>query len=247
MQTPAQNPGQAPPPTTPPAPTVVLPGSPAQTLPLTAGQVAAIRAQRAELSDQLNSANGRRATVARQLLSATGANKVGLEQRLAVLDQRIAQLETDIATTGKLLTSSPGSLVGSTSDPPWLAAVERNIGPLASLFMVFVLAPVAIGFARRLWRHPVTPPLPATSPDTTQRLERIEQTVDSIAVEVERVSENQRFLTRVLTEGPDAAARRSADAGRADGAPLALGPGSAPFEPVRVEQRESVPLSRPAR
>jgi hypothetical protein len=33
-----------------------------------------------------------------------------------------------------------------------------------------------------------------------QRLERIEQAVDSIALEVERVSEGQRFTTRVLSE-----------------------------------------------
>ena len=33
-----------------------------------------------------------------------------------------------------------------------------------------------------------------------ERLERIEQAVDSIAIEVERVSENQRFMTRLMTE-----------------------------------------------
>ena len=32
------------------------------------------------------------------------------------------------------------------------------------------------------------------------RLERIEQAVDSIAVEVERISENQRFTTRLLSD-----------------------------------------------
>jgi hypothetical protein len=33
-----------------------------------------------------------------------------------------------------------------------------------------------------------------------ERLERIEQAVDSIALEVERVSEGQRFTTRLLSE-----------------------------------------------
>jgi hypothetical protein len=32
------------------------------------------------------------------------------------------------------------------------------------------------------------------------RIERIEQAVDSIAVEVERISENQRFTTKLLSE-----------------------------------------------
>lgn len=33
-----------------------------------------------------------------------------------------------------------------------------------------------------------------------QRLERIEQAVDAIAIEVERISEGQRFTTRLLSE-----------------------------------------------
>jgi hypothetical protein len=47
-----------------------------------------------------------------------------------------------------------------------------------------------------------TRPVPAPqSLDTTNRLERIEQAVDAIAIEVERVSEGQRFVTRLLSEG----------------------------------------------
>jgi hypothetical protein len=33
-----------------------------------------------------------------------------------------------------------------------------------------------------------------------QRMERIEQAIDAVAVEVERVSEGQRFTTRLLSE-----------------------------------------------
>lgn len=33
-----------------------------------------------------------------------------------------------------------------------------------------------------------------------QRLERIEQAVDAIAIEVERISEGQRFTTKLLSE-----------------------------------------------
>jgi hypothetical protein len=35
---------------------------------------------------------------------------------------------------------------------------------------------------------------------SNERLDRIEQAVDTIAVEIERVSENQRFMTRLMTE-----------------------------------------------
>src|SRR5687767_4653843 len=45
---------------------------------------------------------------------------------------------------------------------------------------------------------------PGIAPDLGARLERIEQAVDSIAIEVERISEAQRFTTRLLTEGRSA-------------------------------------------
>lgn len=37
---------------------------------------------------------------------------------------------------------------------------------------------------------------------STERLERLEQAVESIAIEVERVGEGQRYLTRVLEDRP---------------------------------------------
>jgi hypothetical protein len=46
------------------------------------------------------------------------------------------------------------------------------------------------------------------------RLERIEQAVDSVAIEVERISEGQRFTTKLLSD-------RGADI-----APATRGPGS---------------------
>lgn len=39
--------------------------------------------------------------------------------------------------------------------------------------------------------------------DANVRLERMEQAIDAIAVEVERIAENQRFTTRLLTERGD--------------------------------------------
>lgn len=36
--------------------------------------------------------------------------------------------------------------------------------------------------------------------ELSARIERIEQAVDSIAIEIERISENQRFTTKLLSE-----------------------------------------------
>jgi hypothetical protein len=45
------------------------------------------------------------------------------------------------------------------------------------------------------------------APEVTSRLERIEQAVDAIAIEVERISEGQRFTTKLLTERANDASR----------------------------------------
>ena len=46
-------------------------------------------------------------------------------------------------------------------------------------------------------RRPIEPGL---SSDTAARLERIEQAVDAMAIEVERIAEGQRFVTRLMSE-----------------------------------------------
>lgn len=60
-------------------------------------------------------------------------------------------------------------------------------------------APIAKAFARRMEREPRQPSVP---PDVAARLERMEQALDTIAVEIERISEGQRFTTKLLSERP---------------------------------------------
>jgi hypothetical protein len=58
--------------------------------------------------------------------------------------------------------------------------------------------PIARAIARRMDRRSSAGT--GTDSDTRARLERIEQAVDAIAVEVERISEGQRFATKVMSE-----------------------------------------------
>jgi hypothetical protein len=55
--------------------------------------------------------------------------------------------------------------------------------------------PLARAFARRVEQGP-----PKLAPEVLARLERMEQAIDSIAIEVERISEGQRFTTKLLAE-----------------------------------------------
>jgi hypothetical protein len=60
-----------------------------------------------------------------------------------------------------------------------------------------IFTPMARAYARRVEKEPHNPVSP---PDVTARLERMEQAIDSIAIEVERISEGQRFTTKLLSE-----------------------------------------------
>jgi hypothetical protein len=74
---------------------------------------------------------------------------------------------------------------------------------LVPISFFVTVAFVAVGFplarakARAMDRNAQQPKLP---PEVGQRLERMEQAIDAIAVEVERISEGQRFTTRLLSE-----------------------------------------------
>lgn len=174
------------------------------TAPLTARDVAAIKARREELSDQLTSASGRRSRLMQQLNATNNETaRQGLEERIAILDKRMVQLETDIATTGQLLTSAPAGLLATTESAPIIAGLGAGqVTGLSIVFTVVVLAPLAVGAARMMWKRSNKLPLPpAVFTETAERLERLEQSVDTIAIEIERISEGQRFVTKLLSEG----------------------------------------------
>ena len=240
-----QNAPTPPPPPTPPAPpapisppsfTIVqAPGGPVVNVPQTRSEMRALRERREEISNQLQSATGRRNELAESIRKAEGADREGLEARLRLLDQRILQLETDLEVTGQAVRAAPG-LSGDVTTYTTTASGGGDFGMLSSdqvtgisiVFTIAVLMPMAIGVARLMWRRAIAPARPS-GPDaaTTQRLERMEQGIDGIATEIERVSEAQRFLTRLLAES------------RGVEVP-ALGVGQRPAEPVRVPQGDAV-------
>ena len=203
-------PPPAPPaPAAPPSPAVagVVVGGQTQALtgvPRTAREYAALRRRRSELSDQLTSASNRRSQLVRQIEQMDPIARQGVQQRIQLLDQRILQLESDIALTGQQVAAST-ALIGSTEParPTFpVNNVKMNYTTIAVVFMLTVLMPVAIAVARLIWRR-TTAPIPQRSGSTedSQRLLRLEQAIDTIAIEVERVSEGQRYVTQLMADG----------------------------------------------
>jgi hypothetical protein len=79
-----------------------------------------------------------------------------------------------------------------------------DVAVVAVIFgtMTSVLYPLVRAWARRLESRNAPAALPLR--DVEERLDRIERAVEAIAVEVERVSEGQRFVTKLLAERPAA-------------------------------------------
>jgi len=168
----------------------------------------------------------------------------GVQQEWADVGVQMARVEGDIATLQAriaLKQGIPGGVPGAVvRQSPWNNPAV--VIPTVSIVSLTMLLPLSIGLARRLARRaPAPPPI---SSDVTTRLERIEQAVDTIAIEVERVSEGQRFVTKIMAEKSAAsAANAGAPAEQASNSPkqpLALNAGQSPAQPVVVPDRERV-------
>jgi hypothetical protein len=84
-------------------------------------------------------------------------------------------------------------------------AISGILVPISFFAMVTVVTvgmPLARAYAKRMESGGGRPAVP---PDVTARLERMEQAIDSIAIEIERISEGQRFTTKLLAERVPAA------------------------------------------
>ncbi len=73
--------------------------------------------------------------------------------------------------------------------------------PIAAFVMSIILAigiPLAKAYARRIDADSRQPRIPN---EVAQRLERMEHALEAVAIEVERISEGQRFTTKLVSEG----------------------------------------------
>jgi hypothetical protein len=86
-------------------------------------------------------------------------------------------------------------------DPAPLYAM--GFGFLAMLVIIILGLPIVRAITRRMDRAPVAPVLPQSQ---QEQIKALRESVDRLAVEVERVSEGQRWLTRQLSGSTDTAA-----------------------------------------
>ncbi len=166
------------------------------------------KAQRNELSNQLEGLQSTRERIAGQLeeLPAAAPERKPLETRLTDIDQRIVTVDGQIATNATQIAQAaaiPGAVV---EPPPYVQRGPPEEAWVAGgFFLVLVIFPLTIAYARRIWRRGAVA-VSAFPKELSDRLFRMEQAVEATSLEVERIGEGQRFLTKLFTEGEGARA-----------------------------------------
>ena len=193
-------------PALPPAPLAPSTTTGATTVQEVQGLGARLKLLRSELQD----AASRRRTISSQLRSTDSKAVPGLERRMAELDDRIIGLEREITNTGLRLTSTSPELLSQAAevsfdrgdlDPNVLANnIVDEIVPIVAIISIFVLAPIGLAISRLVWKRGSVPRRAPVDTVTQQRLEGLQQSVDTIAIEVERISEGQRFVAKLLSD-----------------------------------------------
>jgi hypothetical protein len=122
------------------------------------------------------------------------------------VDSRIATVDGMLAANAAQIAQAAG-IPGAVVEPP---RIVRQGPPeeayiVGTIFMLIVLLPLSIALARRVWRRSAAV-VTSFPREIAERLSRMEQAVEATAVEVERIGEGQRFLTRLFTEGEGARA-----------------------------------------
>jgi hypothetical protein len=198
--------------------TTVIAGGPQDAA---SSQLATLRARASELKLRVSDLELHKAQVRETQLAASVADRPKFNQswananhdveaakiQLEAVNKNIEELETARDMNRVFAFQGPPSTIATTAPPdPFLG--PKEIMTVSSGLFILAL-PLVLVLARRLWVRGA--PRTAVDLENSPRLQRMEQAIESIALEVERIGEAQRFTTKLFAERqPDAAARLAA-------------------------------------
>ena len=159
-------------------------------------QLSAAQRQFGEAAKRYERAGGAQKEAAGSQLTEFESHVVIAQQRLNTTRERIAQVQHEIAisTMGNY---APGATLAQGEERIFNLKPSEFTGALTVLFVF----PIVLALARWIWRRG-----PVRKHDNTleanPQISRLEHAVESIAIEVERIGEAQRFSAKLLAERP---------------------------------------------
>lgn len=196
-------------------------------------QLNALERQRSELQDQLGQLLRRRNQLDEQRRVAPSGQAKALESQMADLDARSARIDRQLLSlndqVAALLARRTQIAVGqgtpqpaAQGDQPTVIRIPQiSIPPIdlgrsqrrndmrqiGGIMAAEAVALVLIGvIAWRVGMRRMRDQFDRMFAAQSQQMNQLQQSIDTVAVEVERISEGQRYVAKVLAEGAPAAA-----------------------------------------
>ena len=195
-------------------------------------QLDGLSGQRTELRSQLKELNRRRNELDEQRHVATQDARPGIEARITEIDARTARIDRQILTLDDQIaaataryaavSSGQGTGVGvgqgaqgtqviripEISIPPMDFGGRSRRNEMRDVAGFMAVEAVALGllgvFAWRMGMRSMREHFERMFQSQTQQLNQMQNAVDVIGLEVERISEGQRYVTKVISDGSSA-------------------------------------------
>ena len=160
-------------------------------------RVSDLEMQLGQIAEQRGRSSPEERQVLNQPFVATTHELASTRIQLEATQKQISELET--ARDARTVISVPPPM------PPQTVFGREHV-EMAGIGLFALLIPIVLAYTRRIWqRGGREQPVNLAESD---RLQRMEQAIESIALEVERIGEGQRFTTKLLADRqPEAAAR----------------------------------------
>ena len=171
-------------------------------------QLSALVEQQMQSVKRLVQLEGDLVSYRKQLASATGEEATQLQRAIRIAEgtlegekAKIAELKARIAEVQSNAPSMP--MIAMPPEPPRFIHDSSMFGlsqdEFMGIFAGIVSFPLVAAISWRLLRRKSAP---AAVPLQDDRLARLEQAVEAVAIEVERIGESQRFQAKLMTEKP---------------------------------------------
>ena len=194
--------------------------------PSTSTQVQDLQRQEASLAKQLSSAEANLKAYEKQYSAMSSTERdlnilvhqnrsekvVALRGQLDAVRQKIADARDGISSGPEqtIVRVQDGPLI--VTDVPAPSTIASTEAPLTIFGLTphqlrgpaefLLLLPLVLALSRWIWRRSPARPGRDHAPETNPQISRLEQAVESIAIEVERIGEAQRFSAKLMAQRP---------------------------------------------